>query len=363
MSGTKDSARFRRISLLICFASLSFWFLIGISCSLTWGESRQSANLSTANDASSSPAVAIGQAEAGNWGEAVAFLRPFVKRDPSQEEAWFWLGYSEFNLHQFARATYALQQAVKINPQDSKAFYQLGLSFLEMGRPYKAYQAWITTIKLDPGNSVVPYYIGRLMVDAGRLTEAEKWLKRVEESSPVSYRARYYQGFCNEKLDRTDEAINLYRQSLQLCIRSHKTFSAPYTRLAKVLMRMKMDSEARKVLEEGASRAPDGNLLTIYGEFLIHEHEYDKARTLLARASQMDPSLPDPHYLLGRLLTQLNQTPKAEQELRTYRELKAQQLSAWEKRHLFQALQFDKYLAITNPTKMDTGSSAKNSSR
>lgn len=362
MSGTNNAGQSQRMLSLISCAFLTFSLLVGASCSLAWGGNHQTANISTAKEASSSLAGAMPYAKAGNWEKVVSLLRPYVELHPEKEVAWVWLGYGEFKLHKFAQATVHLQHAVRIDPQDGRAFYFLGLSFLEMGRPYKAYQAWITTMKFEPDNSVVPYYIGRLMVDAGRLDEAEKWLRQVDETSPVSYRALYYRGYCNEKLGSSDEAIKLYRQSLQQCILADKAFSLPYTRLAKVLMRMKKESDARKVLQEGVSRAPDGQLLTTYGEFLIHEHEYDKARAVLAQASQMDPSLPDPHYILGRLLTKLGQDSKAEQELGAYRQLKARQRSAWEKRHLFQALQFDKYLAAMNPTKESAGSAVKNTS-
>jgi tetratricopeptide (TPR) repeat protein len=349
----RDSARLRRIFLFSCCFVLTFHFLSRTNCFLALVGSQQITDNSNVNEVSGSVSEAIRYAEAGKWERAASLLRSFVKSHAEEERAWLWLGYSEFNLHQFAAATYAFQQAVRISPQDSKAYYHLGLSFLEMGRPYKAYQAWITTLKFDPHNNIVPYFIGRLMVDAGRLTEAEAWLKQVDASSPVNFRATYYLAFCNEKLGRSNEAIKLYKQSLQQSIRENKNFSAAYTRLAKVLMRMKMKTEARKVLQEGVDHAPDGDLLTTYGEFFIQQQEYDKAIPILAQASQMDPSLPDPHYVLGRLLTKLGQTSKAQQEFGTYRELKARQLSAWEERHLFQALQFDKYAAMTGPEKAD----------
>lgn len=110
MSSISDSTRFRCISALICCAFLSFFFLIGASCSLAWGEGPQSPNTSTMNDASGPLAVAIGLAEAGKWEEAVSLLRPFEKGHPGKEEAWPGLGYSEFSLREFARATYALRR-------------------------------------------------------------------------------------------------------------------------------------------------------------------------------------------------------------------------------------------------------------
>lgn len=355
-------ARRKRIDPLLIYCSLLALF---VCCAGGSSLAREPAEKG-ASGTPTSLAGAMSYIQANNWEKAVSSLRQLVESHPAQGDAWFWLGYAQYRLHQFAKATYAFQHAASIGPQSARTFYFLGLGFLEMGRPYKAYQAWITTIRLDPNKrvrSAVSYYIGRLIVDEGRLLRAEKWLKQVDPSSPVSYRATYWLGFCNEKLGNSTEAIQLYQQSLRQCIRANTAFSAPYIRLAKLLMRIKRMSDAKEVLEEGLRLAPDGELLTEYGKFLIQEHEDEKAQLFLIRASRMDPSLPSPHYVLGRLLTRLGEKSKAQQEYKVYQQLKSQQLSAWEKRHLFHALQYDKYIVMRSHTTSKTGSPVNNRSQ
>ncbi|PYV20423.1 MAG: hypothetical protein DMG27_23085, partial [Acidobacteria bacterium] len=117
-------------------------------------------------------------------------------------------------------------------------------------------------------------------------------------------------------------ALLFYRQSLADSRAQHEPYSWAYSSLGKLLTRTGELEKAGEVLEEG-SAAADARVFSALGDLRIRQHRLAEAEAALRRAIALDPSFPDPHYLLGRVLSAVGRTDEARAEFAAFEKSKA----------------------------------------
>jgi Flp pilus assembly protein TadD len=73
-----------------------------------------------------------------NYPAAVELLNKVVDKDPDNEDAWNYLGYSLRNLQEFDGALAAYEKALQLEPEHKGALEYLGELYLNTGQPEKA---------------------------------------------------------------------------------------------------------------------------------------------------------------------------------------------------------------------------------
>ena len=103
----------------------------------------------------------------------------------------------------------------------------------------------------------------------------------------------------------------------------HEPYSWAYSSLGKLLTRTGELDEAGEVLAEGSATAPDARVFSALGDLRIRQHRLAEAEAALRRAIALDPSFPDPHYPLGRVLSSLGRTDEARAEFAAFEKSRA----------------------------------------
>jgi len=172
----------------------------------------------------------------------------------------------------------------------------------------------------------------RLRLNSAPIQVVER-MQAVVESAPQFLPARLTLATALQKLERIDEAIDVYVaasamnpaaadphfelakfyqiqgenaraiEQYQAVLKIDPHYATAHFNLATVLMRQHDTESARQHFELGLENFPESTVgLFNYGVFLFQQGELAAARKQLSRAASLDASLPQIHYQLGLVL-------------------------------------------------------------
>jgi tetratricopeptide (TPR) repeat protein len=242
---------------------------------------------------------------------------------PSDPQAWYWLGRKELDRHEFEKARRSAQTAIELDGQYANGYRLLGEADRELDDYDGAYRAWLQATKLNPLDAQIPYYLGRLFYEANQFNESAAWLREALRLSPGHFAAMTYLGLNAEALGMDATAERLYRPAIQESKSQSQPFSLAFLSLAKLVRKQGNESEALKILEEGERRCPEAHLLATLGTVLASSDQTPRAKIVLRRAIEMDPSIPEAHYRLSLLLNAEGSREEARAEMELFRKTKA----------------------------------------
>lgn len=282
----------------------------------------------TASEAASEPApmrplyraMCLGHLE--GWEQVKPLLEPFLKAYPDSEEAWYWLGATLFHQRQFAEARTALQRAVELAPKDADALRVLGMIELESNNRDAAYHAWLNAVDASPKDAKAYYLIGRLFYESNLFAESLGWLSKTLTIAPRDVAAMTYLGLSYEALGKTSEALRCYRAAVAESEAQGKSYPWAYSSLGKLLRKLGSEEEGDLILERGAALCPEAHLLSAWGQSLVTHRDNVRAEKAFREAIRLDPSLPEAHYQLARLLKATNRAGAAKPEFEAFRHAK-----------------------------------------
>ena len=143
--------------------------------------------------------------------QPVAEPAPVAPRVVTFEEA-----ETAYRDRSYSNATDLFSSYVETKPENPWGYYMLGLSAWKSGDLPRAEEAFERSLSLDPKHVKSYLNLARVLLDGDRPSDA---LTRVDSAlgfdslSNVAYRLR---GRALDALDRTDEAIDAYRQAITL---------------------------------------------------------------------------------------------------------------------------------------------------
>jgi Flp pilus assembly protein TadD len=143
--------------------------------------------------------------------DAIIWLKRSLQSDPTNAEAWYFLGRAHMQAGDFIEAEKDFRHVLNLTPDDSKAFDNLGLSLAAQNRnedSAKAYRDAIASQSAAHTPSEQPYLnLGTLLNDENRASEAVPLLQHAAEIAPDSAR-------CHEELSRALTATNNQQAAL-----------------------------------------------------------------------------------------------------------------------------------------------------
>jgi tetratricopeptide (TPR) repeat protein len=112
--------------------------------------------------------------EAGRYQDAADLLSGYVERNPSNAEAWLFLGWSRYRLGQFEQAQSDFERSLDLAPSSADATVGLGYASLQLDRPEAAARLFERALEIDRtrGDAL------RGIVLAARRRGAPDWLIR-----------------------------------------------------------------------------------------------------------------------------------------------------------------------------------------
>lgn len=221
----------------------------------------------------------------------------------------------------------ALEQAeavLKKEPAQPTALKLKGSIEYFSGRIDSAIDSFLVLLDRYPQDSEGAYMLGRIYYQEGRIDYAIGQFQRVLKVDPLSYKAYDNLGLCYQANGDTETATRYFLTAIKLVEKDHPDYDWAYANLADLLVE-KGDAERAFA---AASKAADRNPLSARNFYLGAKALWKLGKTdlclnWLQRSVSLDPSYPEPQYLLARVYTQLGQDAQAKEALEKFRALKA----------------------------------------
>lgn len=258
-------------------------------------------------------------AQLGRWQAAADVLDPVVQSQPTNSDAWYWLGASRYYLNRLEQAYASLNKALELRPEDADAYRMRGLVHIKQNRWNEGYRDWLKAARLNPRDVKTRYYLGRLFQEAEQKDQAKLWLTEALKISPNHFEAMTYLAMCE---DDTNRATELFRSAIRTSFAQKQPYSWAYLGLGQLHRRLDRTDHARQVLEEGVRVAPEPHLLNELAKLLLAVNETAEAERLLRRVLEQDSTISQAHYQLARLLSSTGRQEQAKGQMELFRQAK-----------------------------------------
>lgn len=258
------------------------------------------------------------------FNEAARAASDFLSTSPDSEPGLLVLADVHFLAQQFAECQKVTGRILAINPKNRAALKLRANAFYLAGHEREAEETFLAAIALDPQDEDAIYDLGRIYYQQNRFEAAIARFKRVFELDPKSYKAYDNLGLCYEALNQDEEAIRYYLKALDLVYKDHRDYDWPYANLANLLLKRGESEKAFDLAEEAAERNPySARNYYLSGKALARLNKLDLSVKWLERSTKLDPSYPEPHYLLGQVYTKLGRKDDAQREFAAFQEINA----------------------------------------
>jgi tetratricopeptide (TPR) repeat protein len=164
--------------------------------------------------------VALDYIVLGDYADADKWLTRSVQANPQDEQAWYYLGRTKYNLNRFDEAIQAFEKCLQFDPKNVKAEDNLGLAYAGLNRTDDAIAAFKKAIarQSEIANKDEGPYInmGSLLLDQNRTEEALSFLNQAAEISPQNSKAHELLGQAYTRLNKLPLAQSELEKAVSL---------------------------------------------------------------------------------------------------------------------------------------------------
>jgi tetratricopeptide (TPR) repeat protein len=240
--------------------------------------------------------------------------------------AYLRLGSIYFDHKEWLRAAAALQKSLEFNSHNDRSHLLLGLTWRELKKPEDAEAELQKAVQDNPSSETNAYLAGHQLVLDEKYEAALKYLYKAVELNPADSAALRALGMAQARLGSYGLAESYYRKAAEAAGATPNAAQA-YIDLAFLLL-LGNDpgkaedalSWARKAVQLDPS-LPDAHYLA--GKALFKLGRLPQAVGELHEAEQLNPNDSKPHFLLAQAYDRLGETQKAEAERKTLAQTKA----------------------------------------
>jgi len=221
----------------------------------------------------------------------------------------------------FSVAEASYREAIKLKPMDARAFQGLGNVFVDQQRWEDAEDAYRKAYQFAANNPDVLTALSFVLVqprsgasNAKRLVDAEYYATRATQLQPNNAMAfdRLGVAMVARSIINADTEAK-FRHAIEL----DPNLVIAQVHLARLLKRLKRDSEATPIYNKAIEDAKDAPTLVLIAQNMQAEAgDWSESEPVLRRALAMDPRNPGALFLLGRLLSARGKYEDAEPVLK-----------------------------------------------
>jgi tetratricopeptide (TPR) repeat protein len=236
---------------------------------------------------------------------------------PDPAKPAYYLALARYRTGRFSECQGTLLE-IEAARRDSSVYELLGWCYAKQGALKEAIGAFERAIDLDPSQESAYLDLGSILVDHNMTAATLDLAKMAVQRLPESCRAHMMLGMTQARIGLLTDAVKSYTRAVEL---NPDSPEANYD-LAMVQSIAGFTEAAMHTLEGGTKRFPrDAPQYEAYASFLVNRAEAGdaaaeaRAASLLNSAISLDSSLPQAHYLLGRLELKSNKADEAAREL------------------------------------------------
>ncbi|WP_165403618.1 MULTISPECIES: serine/threonine-protein kinase [unclassified Duganella] len=224
------------------------------------------------------------------------------------------------------RARASAQQALRLDDQLALAHVASGDVARLEGKYKEAERYYRRALELEPGNLEALAGRVNLLIADSRLSEADALLREAMAALPTERRLADLLGTLRYQQGDYRAAEAAFRHSLQL----EPDSVYAYANLSATLLRLNRSDEALQIVQQGLQLRPDGRLYSNLGTILYARGEYPAAADAFERAVSSDKGSPRYYLRWANLADALRwlpgRTPDARNAYRRAADLLAMQL-------------------------------------
>ena len=200
--------------------------------------------------------------QVGNFEDANLILKNAIQVSPKNPEAYFYLGYSSYQLKRHEESLVFYERALTLKPSFIVAWNNKGLVLDELGRYKEAISSYEKAIGLMPDYYEAWYNKGLVLIRLKEYSEAIQVFDIVLRIKFDFYLAWFNKGNAFSALKNLDEAIAHYDKALSI----NPDYVEAYTNKAIILMELKRYADAVLQYRKALGLKPEidwmaGNLL------------------------------------------------------------------------------------------------------
>jgi len=226
----------------------------------------------------------------GDLGAAAQALRQVLLTNPDLVMAHYNLGFVAYRSRLYEEAEEHLKRACELKPDLPDAFYTLGLTYLALKRYPESIASLEQAVRVDPRHVGARFNLANAYARAGRMQDAEK------------QQAVYADLSGHSKAQKEKDT----------------QIKASSVKAIQFLLDKKYPDALQEYQTLSARFPDDASIYSQIGQILIILSRRDEAFDALKKATELDPKLSDPHYLLSGLYRARGDTQAAERELTTF---------------------------------------------
>lgn len=191
----------------------------------------------------------------GNVDEAIVHLQKALQIDPAYAEAYNHMGSALMKKGQAGEAIAHYQKAVQLNTSYADAYNNLGVAFLRSGQVDQAIADYKKAVAINPGSAEMQYNLGNALAHQGNWADAIACYQAAvstERDSVKAAKIRNNLAAALEKLGKSDEALEQFRQAVQI----NGNYPEAHCNLGRILARLGRRDEAVTHLREALRLKP-----------------------------------------------------------------------------------------------------------
>ena len=164
--------------------------------------------------------VGLDYALLDDYADAIKWLEKAVALDPTNQDAWYYLGRAYYTKSRLMEARKAFLTVLDRDPRDAKAENNLGLVFESSGQPDAAIEAYRKAIawqEASPHRSEQPYVnLGNLLMEQDHAAEAVEPLEKAVAIAPDNAFCHLTLGVYYRKVGQLESARHELERATQL---------------------------------------------------------------------------------------------------------------------------------------------------
>jgi tetratricopeptide (TPR) repeat protein len=262
--------------------------------------------------------------ERRNYADATSAFENAIARCGADEPLLLALAQSQLFARQVPAALDTLERLLALNGRNVDALKLKARALYLAGRDADAERALNAAAALAPGDDEIVYDLGRIYYQQNRYRDAAAQFQRAITLNPRSHKAYDNLGLATEALGDVPQAIRHYLKAIDLVHKDHPHYDVVYANLADLMLKLGEYWKAFDLAAEAAQRNPDdARNLFLTGKALVKMERFDISLKWLERAVALDPSYPEPRYVLAQTYRRLGRAADAERELNAFQQARA----------------------------------------
>lgn len=258
------------------------------------------------------------------FGQAAALFESAVAACGADEPLLLGLAQAQLLDRQVQASLGTLARLLAIDPRHVGALKVQARAFYLAGRDADAERALGAAAALAPADDEIPYDLGRIYYQQKRHAAAAAQFERAVALNPAAHKAWDNLGLATEALGDVPGALRHYLKAIDLVHTAHPRYDVVYANLADLMLKLEDHAKAFDLAAEAAQRNPDdARNLFLAGKALVRMERFDLSLKWLERAIALDPSYPEPRYVLAQAYRRLGRLADAERELKAFKEARA----------------------------------------